>query len=438
LVVELAETVPGVQERLTRRQLVSNPAKLAANFRQRLQGWRRARRFVDWREAGGFGRSLEAWLDEIERELLPIDPARAHELVEAYLEADRVFFDHADDSNGAIGDAIRAGCRLWLKAAKAHPSAKFDWVERVHALVKADQYGARDELLRCADVLFDEPALRVLAGRFEGDLYLALERQTNHKAGEYSRYAAGAAICLLADVLQDPDLSTKAVLRYSPHPNPLQKAQFAERYLRFGRAPEALRWLDGEWGSHEDQRQRLLAQAYEALGDTEQLLDTRRRLFTATGSAEDFLAYRACLPSAAWGTADGEARGRAEANDDVTSGAWLLLAIEDDAGAERLLVDRHASIRGENYYSLIPIAETLESKGRLLGAVACYRALLDAILARAYVKAYGHGARYLAKLRALAPRISDYGSLSRHDDLEVALHAKHGRKVSFWNHVKGI
>ncbi len=311
-------------------------------------------------------------------------------------------------------------------------------VERVHALVKADQYGARDELLRCADVLFDEPALRVLAGRFEGDLYLAMQRQTNQNSGEYSRYAAAAAICLLADVLQDPDLSTKAVLRYSPHPNPLQKAQFAERYLRFGRAREALRWLDEDWGSHEDQRQRLLAQAYQALGDTDQLLDTRRRLFSATGSAEDFLAYRACLPEAAWEAADAEVRDRSETNDDVITGARLLLAIEDDAGAERLLVDRHASIRGENYYTLIPIAETLESKGRLLGAVACYRALLDAILARAYVKAYGHGARYLAKLRALAPRITNYGPLSLHEELEAALHAKHGRKVSFWNHVKGL
>lgn len=168
MVAELAGTVPGVQDRLTRRQLVSSPAKLASNFRQRLQGWRRTTRFLGWHEAGAFGRSLEAWLDEIERELLPVDPARAHELIEAYLEADHVFFDQADDSNGAIGDAVRAGCRLWLKAAKAHSSTKVDWVERVHALVKADQYGARDELLRCADVLFDEPALRVLAGRVRG------------------------------------------------------------------------------------------------------------------------------------------------------------------------------------------------------------------------------------------------------------------------------
>lgn len=438
LIMELAGTVPAVGERLARRQLASNPAKLAARFRQRLQGWRRATRFMGWREAGAFGRGLEAWLDEIERELLPSDPARAHALVEAYLEADHIFFDHADDSNGAIGDAIRAGCRLWLKAAQAHPPTEIDWVERVHALVKADQYGARDELLRCADSLFDEPALRVLAGRFEGDLYLAMERETNHGAADYSRYAAGAAICLLADVLQDPDLSTKAVLSYRPHPNPLQKAQFADRYLRFGRAHEALRWLEGQWEVHEDQRQRLLARVYEALGDAERLTDTRRRLFTATGSAEDFLAYRARLPASAWETANAEARDRAQATGDVISAAHLLLAIEDDRGAEGLLVDRQASIRGESYYHLLPIAETLESRGRLLGAVACYRALLEAVLARAYVRAYAHGARYLAKLRSLAPRIGDYGALSTHDELEQHLQAKHGRKTSFWSHVKRV
>jgi hypothetical protein len=43
-----------------------------------------------------------------------------------------------------------------------------------------------------------------------------------------------------------------------------------------------------------------------------------------------------------------------------------------------------------------------------LAATLLWRALLDAILARAYAKAYGHGACYLRELRAIATDIGDY------------------------------
>ena len=118
LLAELAATNPPVEERLARHALTADPARLAAEFRTRLQTWKRSRRFL-WRStAAPFGRALEAWLDEIERELLPLDPVRAHALAEAFLRSDERFFEQADDSDGAIGDAIRAGCRLWLRAAK--------------------------------------------------------------------------------------------------------------------------------------------------------------------------------------------------------------------------------------------------------------------------------------------------------------------------------
>jgi hypothetical protein len=65
---------------------------------------------------------------------------------------------------------VRAGCRLWLVAAKAQtdqPPAQ--WIERIHALVDADEYGAREALLRHADLLLAPPDLRALAARFEDD-----------------------------------------------------------------------------------------------------------------------------------------------------------------------------------------------------------------------------------------------------------------------------
>lgn len=262
LLAELAAAHPEVARRLTQHALAHDPARLAAVFRARLQGRKDNQHFLHRSVATHFGRDLEAWLEQVERELLPLDPVRAHDLAEALLANDACFFEQADDSDGAIGDAIRAGCRLWLRAAKAQTRADpARWIERVYALVQADDYGAREALLAHADLLFDETGLRHLARRFEPDLEQALRTR---EAGQrdHGLYKAVAAIGLIADALCDPDLSTQTTLRISPQPNVLQKEHIAERYLRFGRPQGALAWLDGHWEGHEDRRERLLAEVH--------------------------------------------------------------------------------------------------------------------------------------------------------------------------------
>jgi hypothetical protein len=79
----------------------------------------------------------------------------------------------------------------------------------------------------------------------------------------------------------------------------------------------------------------------------------------------------------------------------------------------------------------------LEQKGRLLGAIVCYRALLVAILARGYAKAYAHGVDYLRALRRLDTQVRDYGALNAHEAFESSIRNAHKRKVSFWNRVAG-
>jgi len=215
----------------------------------------------------------------------------------------------------------------------------------------------------------------------------------------------------------------------------MQKQHFADRYIRYGRPAEALVWLEGDWGFHETDRQRLLSEAYEALGDTERLQSVRRALFDQTGSPGDFAAWCQSLAPGDHASAVEVAQERAQALDDPISGAQLLLALNDDAAAEALLVARHAAVRGESYVSLVPLAQELEGKGRLPGAIVCYRALLLAILARAYSKAYGHAAAYLRTLRRLDTAMVDYGPLETHEIFESAVRTAHGRKTSFWNRV---
>ena len=197
--IELAADHAAVHDRLVRLQLSNQPKALAAQFRKSLAGWRRTTKFIGYAQAGAFGRELEAWLGQIEHELLPQDPAAALALAESFIEADHVFFERADDSGGAIGDAIRAGCQLWLKAASRCESPASLWPGRIEALVTADEYGAREELLRCANLLLNEPALRALVASYEAQIDAALARATlANERVNWPAAKASAALSLLS------------------------------------------------------------------------------------------------------------------------------------------------------------------------------------------------------------------------------------------------
>ncbi len=71
------------------------------------------------------------------------------------------------------------------------------------------------------------------------------------------------------------------------------------------------------------------------------------------------------------------------------------------------------------------------------GETVLYRALLNGILDRAYARAYGHAARYWARLREIANSGVDLLPLSPPDAFESEIRARHARKTSFWAHVNG-
>jgi len=181
-------------------------------------------------------------------------------LAEAFVRSDERFFEQADDSDGAIGDAIRAGCRLWLRAAKAQPNRDAaEWIDRVYALVNADEYGAREALLEHGDLLLDEASLRALAGRFEADLEKALHARGAAERRDHAVYKAAAAIGLIADALRAQNLAVLDSLRLDP-----------ETLARTGMHPElgrvTLAQLLASWVVHDighlAQISRVLAKRY--------------------------------------------------------------------------------------------------------------------------------------------------------------------------------
>lgn len=437
VLLDLAEAHDAVKQRLARLQLADRPDKLATGFRKTLAAWRRSTRFHGYRDSREYGSMLVAWLDQVACELAPKDPPAAVALFESFIESDSTWFEHADDSDGAVGDAVRAACRHWLEAAALSESPPDAWPARLTQLFLADEYGAREELLRRADLLLDEPALRTLASQFDARMDDALIDTTQANGRSADAYKMSAALSLLAEALGDPDVNIRAVLRYSPDPNPVQRQAFVQAYLDADRADDALHWLQGSWGHMEASRQSLLADALERLGRFEDSLPIRKAMFERSPAVFYLQQWLEHVPLAGRAAAQAHARQVAMGHADPVVAATVLLELGDVAAAEARLLAESARIDGNNYAVLVPLAKDFRTHERWLAEAVVYRALLCAILERGYARAYGHGARYLERLRELARSgVGSTSSLS-HESFESDIRLRHGRKSSFWAHVNG-
>jgi len=437
VLLELAEDHEAVQARLARMQLADRPNKLAADFKKTLNVFRRSTKFYGYREAGEFGRMLEGWLDQVARELLPKHPPAALALFEAFIETDAAWFDRADDSDGVIGDAVRAACRHWLLAAARCETPPSVWPERLLELYEADEYGARDELLRRADLLLDEPAQRALVVGLESKLAQAVEASQRGESPPMEVFRISGALSLLAESLRDPDVMVRATLCYRPNPNGLQREEFARAYLDADRPADALAWLQDAWGNLDDSRQDLLADALERLGRFEESSPIRQRMFERTLSDYYFERWLEHLPEAARSDAISHARELALAHDDLAAAATLLLRLGDAAAAEHRLLAEPGGIDGNDYGNLVPLAKALRTHECPRGETVVYRALLRGILDRAYARAYSHAARYWSRLGEISGSGVSVLPLPSHEDFEAEIRGRHARKSAFWAHVNG-
>ena len=181
-----------------------------------------------------------------------------------------------------IGDAIRAACVLWLRAAFRCESPAGDWPDRIAALVVADQYGTRDELLRRANLLLSDAAMRGMVAACEAQLDEAVAQQREApKRLNWPAAKASTALSLLSEALRDPEVLVRSVLRRDPTPNPGQKARFAEAFLKYGQPEGVLLWLEGSWEHLERTREHLEARALTALARIGEASDVRQRIFEA-------------------------------------------------------------------------------------------------------------------------------------------------------------
>ncbi|WP_022981332.1 DUF6880 family protein [Ideonella sp. B508-1] len=435
VLIELANDHPEVRKRLERLQLADSPNKLAAAFRKTLAGWRRTQKYQDYKSVRSFAAKLELWLDQVARELAPKDPASALDLFEAFIETDAHFFENADDSGGDIGDAVRGACRHWLQTAAQCEAPEATMRARLLKLVNADGYGAREGLLREANLLLSEQGMRELVAELEAEMALLVAKHKGAGQVPYDVIKVSASLSLIGQALGDPDVKARAILSYRADPNPMQRESMAQAYLEANRPEDAMRWLQGDWGHLDDRRQRLLAQAHGQRGNAELSHHLRQQLFEAAPSLDALRLWLDDLPPHQQSSALQRAGEIAMALPNPGLSAQLLVELHREADAEATLVDKATAINGADYFALPSLAKTLAERGWFKGATAIYRALLLNILERAYSPAYRHAARHLERLQLMSS--ADLAPLPSHDDFLAQLRSKHGRKTAFWSLVAG-
>ena len=143
------------------------------------------------------------------------------------------------------------------------------------------------------------------------------------------------------------------------------------------------------------------------------------------------------LPQADRASAQAHARQVALNHADPAAAATVLLELGDAEAAEARVLAEPARIDGYNYPALVPLAKDFRAHECWLGETVVYRALLLGILDRGYARAYGHGARYLARLREVENAGVGLTPLQSHEAFEAEIRLRHGRKTAFWAHVNG-
>ncbi len=437
-IASLVERLASSSEEMAARiDYLTDPSAAAKDLQRRISGIRKGTRFIAYGETRGFAAEIATITEDVRKDVLPRDPEKAIVLAEKLFGLDQVIFERADDSNSVIGYEIREACVLWLDAAAAvrarSASPRKDWPAILYELYQSNDYGVREPLLEEAHRLLREEELRALAARFEADARRTME---DHAAGDVEHYrvfSSSSAMGLVARALRDPKLYEQSIRVHSPEPNDLQANDIAEHYLDCGDGAGALRWLSGSLPDNARfERLDLMDRAYALLGDRARQIEVRTVIYRRAPGIHTYRALADILPAAERDAFRGRACEEAKTNPHVASAAELLFALDEPTLAEQLILDRAGELDGRNYVLLTELANTAKVQGRLLAAALIWRALLDAILARGYAKAYGHGARYLLELRDLATRIDDYRGHPSHESYESALRLGHGRKVSFW------
>jgi len=435
---------------------VEGPKAVAAIVDRRLAGLERARGFIDWEKRKAFAADLRGTLTTITDELGAADPGAAANRLVRFLSCAEAVFKRVDDSSGHIQTIFHDGAdALPDLVAKTPEDDRMELVERLVPLLAVDDYGLIDAAVHGAIPRLSIVSLAEVDGRIASAIGESGPSQggalrDRKRLGRRDRLVRARQA--IADAKGDVDAFI-ALGRERPEGRQDPMA-IASRLLTAGRPAEALDWVrrparrgmrdmttadlaDDFAGTDlsDRDRVRLEIRILVALGRKNEAQDLRWRTFEAALDVEMLRDYVAHLGDFEEFDALERAFAYAVANPDQNHALGFFLEWPRLDLAARLVLGRCDTWAGQHYGLLLPAAEALEHD-HPVAATILYRALLDDILTRARSQAYGHAARYLAKLDDLDTTDLAAKGLSGHEAYRAGLRRSHGRKTGFWSLVE--
>lgn len=412
-------------------QLIATPKQNVQQFKKKLSGLKRRKRFIGWRESASFSRELEMLLQDLKSGV--DDPLTGVELVAAFYEADNTIFEMCDDSSGNIGDVFRYDAKQLFVEYASRCADKEKIADIILKLNQKDDYGIRDTLVDCAGECLPEKVIRIMLA--------TLQKRADQEKDEYEKRHHLMLIESLARQIRDAALFEKTRIASWGKLSTAALIDIARVYLESGDVETAHSWLKKipENETYQEyERDKLLMEIYQKQGNTEKLTELLYQKFRAHHSTDTLQTLLDVI---------GNDKRNEVIADEVTqilessalleSDAEFLIAIGKTDEAEAYLLGRADQLDGNHYGSLLSVAEAMDAENRHLVTSLIYRSLLVSILERGYTKAYPHGIRYLKKLDKLAGSVFAWKEFSPHEAFKEQIIQTHGRKRSFWAKYEG-
>ena len=404
---------------------LATPKGNLLRFQQKLRDLFDLSRFVYWKQSFDFADELRLVLEDLKA--AQVSPELGLEEIASFYRTDASVMNNSDDSSGCIGDVYNSDAKeLFLDYAHACNN-KRRVAEHILDLSTNDEYGLRNTIIECAEVLPKEEQLWIVK---------ELEEMAGFTQDEYKKRSCLFLVLSMSQQMRDTDLYTKTYLTLYSKMSSSAKINLAKIHFEKTEIDEALKTLqsiskDDSFVQHD--KQNLLIKIYQVQGETqkiEKILRSQFRAYRSIHSLEALLNCNAELDK--WAILEEESAIILESESFREHDALFLLHCDLIDEAEEYLLKYHDQLNGNIYGVLLEIVQYFEQSGKYLVSSLIYRSLLESILDRGYSKAYRHAVKYLKKIGELQNIITDWSTFQTHEDFYKKISEKHKLKRSFW------
>ncbi|QWA09930.1 hypothetical protein GTU79_21920 [Sodalis ligni] len=422
-----------VDQRIESILLGSDLHALAHQLKDRINSIARSDRYIDYQQAAEFSRTLNILVEDIAR-LIEAAPRQAFELIDSFMSIHERIYERVDDSGGDIGGSYSQALEVWLKAARCWRGSgdcPLDLTAVLTARHNDNGYAVWDDVIAKSGDLLTKDELMQLSGRFENVYHQAQAAPSDR---DYNSGTAKAAlgIAAVAKALGDVNMFERYILMRSPKPNELQKQSIINFCLSVNDGESALKWLQGTWDKRfASERLSLLDATYTLLGRHHELLALRREAYQRSPDHWRLKALLEILPENEKPGVEAQAIINALKISHLQVRIDTLIACHGITEAKEQLL-KHIAQLNVFYGTLLDWAEVFHQAQEHLAEAACYRLLIEDILASGRSKAYHHAEDYYRQLARLDAEIERYDPLPSWQEYQVKLRQQHGRKKSFW------